>query len=188
MLLFLATSPPAETLESFWSSSGIWAVAGVVVGFALAEVSRLVRDLLRRRRRKRALRHELKSNLGLIPQKIDIIDQILAALKTGKVLPGACVPAMSKVFEEFGAELQPYLSEAERSCLHIIYGHLASVDRELHEFESRYITAVRDGVPSDPRHAFSLRLTNLRENCQTVQRLIGSYLEGRPEDVLWDSA
>ena len=75
----------------------IIALLGVMVGFALNEISTTIRSTLRSKQYRAALDDELRTNLHQISQKEDIANQMIRALAEKRFLPGQSVPFASTV-------------------------------------------------------------------------------------------
>lgn len=170
-------------LEALIDRSSFWALVGVALGFLLGEGSRVIRHLIRVRRLKRMIRHEMASIRAQIPQKLDILRKMRDVLRSGGVLSGVSVSAIDTGFRQHGPELYPYLAPLERNCLHVIYGRLSVADRLMDSFESDLVRANAEGIIDDPFMAYSHRLQELEESYQVVSSLIDGYLAGKPTDV-----
>jgi hypothetical protein len=113
-----------EWIDRLVEKKEAWTLLGVVIGFLLAEVSRWIRDFMRRRRVELALRDELDTNLHLVDQKKDIIRQMIQALDKQTILRGESVHSASIVYTTHIDLLSEFLKPLERDSLHIIYEHL----------------------------------------------------------------
>jgi uncharacterized membrane protein YccC len=165
-----------------------WALTGTVLGFILAEGSRALRDRRRIRRLKTALCQELRSILAQIPQKVDIVNQMMESVRRQRILPGLSVPILDMIYKQYGPELYPYLSLQDRNCLHVIYERLLIADTLLGSFEEDLRTARAEAVIQDSFQAYHDRLSELLESYKVVEKLIQSYLSGKPIDVFYVSS
>jgi hypothetical protein len=160
-----------------------WALAGVVVGFFLSEGSRYVRERIRIFRLKRAIHKELESIKSQIPQKQDIVAQIVKSLENKVLLPGESVPIISLGYNEAIKELYVHLCPNQRNCLHVIYARLRIADERLISFLHDFISMIKDGILEDPWKAFADQLREINSSYDIVLKLITSYLSQTPIDV-----
>ena len=84
-----------------------WLIAllGVAVGFALNEGASVVKAKIKARKYLTAMKDELNTNLHQLSQKEDIAQQMISALRDGRLLPGASVPFASTVYEHHFPDL-----------------------------------------------------------------------------------
>lgn len=169
--------------SQLFQSSSFWTIVGVVVGFLLGEGSRYGRYRIDLIRKKRLLIAELGSIRAQIPQKRDMVRQIIDALQQRTLLPGTSVPILSLVYRSVISDLYPHLSSRERNCLHAIYERLQVADEFLRELDDRLLQSVKNGVFPDPYEAFTRLLRDLDASYEIASELMMSYLQGNPVDV-----
>src|SRR4029077_17526173 len=137
-------------------TASFWAIVGVMLGFVLGEGSRLVRHWFRIARLKRLVRDELVSLRMQIPQKRDIVGNMITSLDQRKVLPGISVSAVSTGYRHHISELYEHLSIIKRNCLHVIHEPLRLSDQIVNRFVDDFQAASRDKVLADPFAAFKI--------------------------------
>lgn len=164
-------------------SGSFWTVVGVVIGFLLGEGSRIIRDKLRIRRLKRAIREELLSIHKQIDSKKDIIAQMIEAIRSKRILSGLSVAIIDTGYRRYAAELYPHQTLLERNCLHVIYERLRIADKTLNAFDTDFRAAHSEGVMKDPFTVFLGKLEDLRDSYDAVKKLIDLLLAGKAEDV-----
>jgi hypothetical protein len=171
------------TIDEFFKHQPFWTLAAVVVGFMLGEGSRYIREKLRIWRLKRTIRKELKSIKFQIPQKKDILSQLVDNLKKKALLPGLSVPIVSVGYNEMIKDLYDHLSSLQRNCLHVIYERVRIADKVLGSFKDDFLAAAKGGLLSDPWKAFTDQFEEIDKSYDVVLDLIDSYLSGIPIDV-----
>jgi hypothetical protein len=109
----------------------------------------------------------------------------VAALRDGKVLPGAHVRSPRTVYVTNIAELTPELTAKQRNMLHIAY-ETARVGDELLEGQEDTIIKMREiqrAPEFSPLDAFSTQLTELSSAYEVAKELLQGYLAGDEVDV-----
>ena len=166
-------------------SGGFWAVVGVILGFAMGEVTRLIRHQFRINKLKRIILEELKSIQAQIPQKKDLVKKMIGALEEKQMLGGMSVSMVNTGYRQHIGELYEYLSWRQRNCLHVIHERLNNADDMLSSFENNFTSAVQNKVIEDPFAAYTGRLSDILENYDCVTALVKGYLTGKPTDVFY---
>ncbi len=159
------------------------ALVGVVIGFLLGEGSRLARYFWQIHRNKQLVQAELKAVLAQIPQKRDILDQAIAAMRKGHLLPTKSVRAVATGYQTVLEELYPHLSDIERNCLHVIYERLRVADEFMDAFEENLTRAIREKIFPDPWAVHIGKVDELLQSYTVIEELARSYLRGAPVDV-----
>ncbi len=163
--------------------SSFWALAGVILGFALGEGSRLLRHWLRIGKLKKLVRDELISIRKQIPQKREILWKMITALEKHQLLSGVSVAIINTGYHQHISELYEHLSVNQRNCLHVIHERLRVADDVMNRFMDDFQAASRDKVIENPSTAFNALLSDIEASYQTVEALIDSYLNNKPIDV-----
>lgn len=167
---------------------------GVVIGALLSMWIFLWKERRNFINKKKAIENELKTNLGLLPQKIDTLQLIKENLKEEKILKGDSVSYSNKLYNSYIGDVGYKIKDLERENLHIIYGNLQQVDKFLNEFYTEIQTELNKEKYSKEKYSkeivynyyFSLCNEMIR-NCLIVEELIENYLKGKPEkEVTWD--
>ena len=161
----------------------VWGLIGVVLGFALGEGSRLIRERLRIRRLKGAIRSELQAILAQIPDKEDMLRQAINALENRTVLPMAAVRFATTAYGSSIGDLYEHYSDLDRNCLHVIYERLRVSDSRTESFFEDFLKSIKDKVIDDPWKAYVTHLVEIDESFKVVKRLIDSFLTGKADDV-----
>ena len=169
-------------LELIWSPQ-FWGLIGVVVGLLIGEVIAYLRYRFRVQRLKKLIEEELWAIRAQIPQKKDIVEQILAALEKKTILSGVSIDIINTGYKQHIGELYEHLSLKQRNCLHVIHGHLESNDRILCSIEQDIIAVLHTKVLQDPFEAYRKRFCEILNNYDVVESLIRGYLDGKPVDV-----
>ena len=166
------------------ASSTPWiALAGVVVGFTLAEGSRYIRYRIEISQYKRLVKAELKTILAQLPQKCDILNQAIEHMKHERFMPTLSVRSVTVGYTSILKKLYPHLKPIERNCLHIIFERLRVADEQMDNFEDAFIRAVKESIHADPWSKFIGRAEELLASYSVVTELASTYLDGKPEDV-----
>ncbi len=160
-----------------------WALFGVLLGFGLGEGTHYIRHRLRIRRLRKLIFAELKCVLAQIPQKKDIVSQIVESLCRQEIMPGTSVPVLSLGYRTNIGELYPHLTPEQRNCLHVIHERLAVSESVLDSYATDIVAAIQEKVIVDPFTTFQDRMGEILQSYKVVERLIESYLTGKPIDV-----
>jgi hypothetical protein len=102
-------------------------IGGVVLGYVLSELSGFIRRWLERRGHIKAIENELRSNLKIIGDKLDIIRKMRHALAQEKILAGQSVHVLSAAYDSYFATVYEHLTPIQRENLNVIYGQLKSM-------------------------------------------------------------
>ena len=163
----------------------IWVLIGIVLGFSLGELSRIIRGWNRRRKLKKALLDELQMNDHLITQKKDNLSQIIKALNNNQILRAESVHAATTVYDSFFPEIIECLKPIFRDNIHIIYGYLKVNDSLMDQFYSSIVRDIQQGIIKDPWKSYRDQLEDMANSYSTAQSLIKDYLAHKPQDVLY---
>ena len=156
---------------------------GVLLGFGLGELSRIIREWRQRRRLKAALLDELDMNLHLIPQKEDNLQNMIKALRNKTLLPGKSVHSASTVFRTHIGEIGAHLEPIYRDNLHVIYEHLRVNDEFMDQFEQEFKRDRQLKIMENPWDAYVTFLSDLLDSLNVVKRLISALRSKNPTDV-----
>ena len=160
-------------------------IIGVVVGFGLGEVSRLMRGVLRIKKLKALIEDELKAIKYQIPQKRDIIRKVIEAISNKELLGGSSVRFLDAGYRSYFFEINEHLTPKQRNCMHVIHERLNNIDRFLFSFEEDFKLALKDPAINDPYYAFTAHLKDYLDSLTVVDELIESYLSGSAIDVFY---
>jgi len=170
----------------FYERNEFWALSGVIVGFLLSALWEIIKNKLSIHRKRKAIESELRTNLGLIPQKIDLLNKVKTSLDQETVLPSYTVHYTTYLNDHYIGNVGPHLTEDQRSCLHVIYESMKFVDRFLDSLFRDFIEFRSSGQLSEPFKAFSGMCEDLIERSNLTQEMIKEYLMGKPRKVIWD--
>ena len=165
-------------------SEGISGIIGVCVGFALAVGYQELKEWRHRKAMRAALLAELKSNLYMLPQKRDIISQILQNLSAGRLLPGDSVRFSSGIYEAHYPTLSWRYSDLERNSLHFIYERFRIIDSTLHGYSDHIVESLQSGSLKDIIGIQTAKMTDIAKELNVAEKLISEHLANRPADVL----
>lgn len=155
------------------------ALAGVVAGFALNEVSSRLRHYRQRRNQKAALWDELQSVQHQLNDKVRIADEVMEAVKSGRMMPARSVPFPSVAFSNYFASILQDLTPAERDNIRHIYSLLPALDEITDNLEAEF---TKDGSVNAAQ-ALIAQLTDLVAKYRETQDLIADLLAGRARDI-----
>jgi hypothetical protein len=164
-------------------TSEIWALIGVLFGFTLGEISQILRRHWSISRAKKNLKLELRTLLGIIPQKRHIIAQAREALHKNKIMPTSGIPISRIGYDIYFPAALPALNTVSRSCIHNIYERLILNDSFLDRYKDEIITAIREKIINNPYTEYAARFIEFDHSYVIAQDLINSYLEDKPIDV-----
>ena len=164
-----------------------WVIAllGVIVGFILNEVSKLVKDKRLSKKLREALEDELNSNHFQLDQKIDIANQMKNALKKGNFLPGTSVPFASSVYDHHFPAILKDLSPIQRDNIRHIYSNLRVLDEINFSMEKSYKEDILESALADTNAAYIGKIDDVLNNYRVLKDLITSYLDGSPKDIYY---
>ncbi|MFH1296729.1 MAG: hypothetical protein ABIJ04_05585 [Bacteroidota bacterium] len=158
---------------------------GVILGFGLGELSRIIRGWYHCRRLKKALFDELVVNYHLIDQKKGNLSQIIDALENKQILRGESVHAATTIYDSCISEIIGSLQPIYRDNLHIIYERLKMNDTLLDHFYSGVTRDIQQQILRDPWLAYKKQLTDMSNSYAIVQSLIKDVVAKSPQDVMY---
>ena len=171
---------------SLFERSEFWALVGVILGFFLNALWQLAREVSIRRRKRRSIEAELRTNLGLLPQKIDHLSNIQRALDHQQILPGDNVHFATQLYDTHIGVVAQRLTSDQREVLHIVYESMKVVDRFLDRLFPDFVQSRSSGQLAKPFEAFSSMCGGMRNRCELVKTMIEEYLAGHPRAVTWE--
>ena len=163
---------------------GMLGLVGVFVGFGLSFGAQELKKWLQRRTMRKALLAELKSNLHMLPQKRDIINQIIGHLSAGRLMHGDSVRFATSIYDAHYSTLSWRYSEIERSSLHVIYEYFRTIDSTLASYSDRVIGSSQSESRDDIIGFETTKMTDIAALLTTTEKLISEHLSGCPADVL----
>ena len=158
-------------------------VVGVSLGFGLTEGKSLITSWKRVRALRRMVLEELRAIRDQIPQKKDIIEQIICNLNHDRILPGISVRAPRVIYERFFPEVSEQLNEQERNSVHFIYEYSRIIDDALEGCEATLREELLHTNSNQPYKDKVSIFTEILGARGTLRELISRHLAGKPIDV-----
>ena len=158
-------------------------LAAVCLGFLLSQFATTWRDIWKGRKAKRLISEELSSNLAILPQKREIIGQIIRELSRKKILPGESVPFMTTSYDLNLHLAYEYLKPLQRDSLHVIYERAKQSDAYLSRFESELLKHLDLKLIPNPYAMFVVRMREILETYRVIEDLSTKYISDMPVDV-----
>jgi len=183
-LTTILQEPYLET-SSLLNSQGGWVICGVVVGFFLAEGSKLLEAFLDRRKLYRNLRDELEANLSLIDQKKAFFKDVINGLRKKHLMYPSSIPICSMVFDNHISQIATILPPKMRDNIHIIYGQLKRADEFSEKSSREIIESVHLGIIPEPFEYYASIFEEVLEKYDVTKNLIRSVLDNKPKDVFY---
>jgi len=171
--------------KNFAAILGIMGIlVGVVLGFSLNTVWEAWKERRKRKQMRNQIPAELETNLLMIEQKRDILNQIIIHLENQEVLTGISVRFITTFYDTHIQQLYPYYSAKERHSLHFIYQSLKAIDSVMHTFEQELMQHLALGFVKDPFEHYASRMKELLQRVNLTEDLLRQHLAGEPVDVL----
>ena len=165
--------------------AAIIGLIGVVLGVCLGAGYQEWKSWQNRKKLKAALLEELRANLQMVPQKRDIVDQIITQLNDNKLLPGSGVSFIRVFYKTYFPSIFPDLSVKERNSFHILYEYFRIVDWLLDNYSERIVESMGTERVDDYIKLFLAMMKDILNLLNLTEKLIAKHLEGKPEDVLY---
>ena len=159
------------------------ALIGVVVGFALNEVSTIIRQIKKSVKAKDTLWDELHSIQFQLNLKVDIANQVQSAISQGGMMSGQSVPFPSTAFMSCFPLIIGTLNPIERDNIRHIYSTLAVLDDFMDRIEDSFKADTAGNVVVDAKHIYIGKLGDVVDKYEATRSLIESLLSGNPTDI-----
>ncbi len=165
-----------------------WVILGTITGFLLYEISDLVKKKRCNREYKNLILDEIDANFHQIIHKIEIVNQIIVALKMNKFLSGRCVEFSYFAFEHHFVKVITKFTPVERDNIRNIYGLLKKADEILNNFDDNYKNdvdnmQVRKNSLDGINRGHQTQLDDLKKTFERTQNIISCFQKGKPIDV-----
>ena len=121
----------------------------------------------------------------MVPQKRDIVEQIITQLNDNKLLPGSCVRFIKVFYKTYFPSIFPGLSVKERNSFHILYEYFRIVDWLLNNYSERIFESMGTERVDDYIKLYLAMMKDILNLLNLTEKLIAKHLEGKPEDVLY---
>ena len=166
-------------------SEAVFGLIGVALGFGLGVGYEEWKLRQKRKEMKTGLLEELRANLYMVPQKRDIVQQIISQLSKGRLLPGISVRFLTVFYEAHFSSIFSELSVKERNSLHLLYEYFRVVDRLLETYADRIVESIGTEKADDYVKLYLAMMNDIIKLLNLVEKLITKHLEGKPEDVFY---
>jgi len=97
-----------------YEKNEFWIIIAVIVGFLLSTLWEIIKNKYSICTKRKSIQSELKTNRGLIPQKIDILNQAKSSLANKRLLPTTSVHFQTYLYDSYIAEEGLSLSACKR--------------------------------------------------------------------------
>jgi hypothetical protein len=166
-------------------AAAIIGLIGVVLGFCLSAVYEEWKSWKNRKELKAGLLEELRANLLMVPPKRDIVQQVIAHLNGGRLLPGNSAHFLMVFYKTHFPAIFPDLDIKERNSFHILYEYFRIVDWLLDNYSERILESIGTAKVDDYIRLYLAMMTDILNVLNLTEKLITKHLEGNPEDVLY---
>lgn len=161
-------------------------ILGVLIGFLLSIGWDYLKSYKEYNKKRKAIIDELNTNIGLIPQKVNVIEQIKKSLSEELVLPGNSVSFSSHIYHNYIGDITSGLSKIERENFHVIYQRLKIVDLFLDEFFEKYKQDKESSAFRSLNEDYKNTCDDIIESCLVSQHLIECLIDGKPKKITWE--
>lgn len=167
------------------NNGGILALAGVVIGFLLSEVSGAYKKHKERKDCKRSLLDEVRFNYEQTKNKVDILNDAISALEEEKFLSTKCAKYSTTEFENLYHIAIPKLSILERDNLRHLNSFYLTIDKLLDGFDESFKndidnTQTRENTMESVYVASIIQLENIKDSLSKSLRLSSNLLNNEP--------
>ncbi len=173
------------------NNGGILALAGVVIGFLLSEISGAYKKRSERIDSKNALLDEVRFNHEQTKNKIDILNQAILALKKEHFLSTKCAKYSTTEFEKLYHIALPKLSKLEKDNLRHLNSFYTTIDKLLDDFDASFKNDLdnatnRHNTLESVYEAAIIQLENIKESLSMSLNLSSRLLQGNPLPIFND--
>jgi len=177
--------------SEIFSSDGIIALAGVVVGFLLSEGSSTYKKYIERKDSKKALFDEVRFNHQQTINKIDILNKVIDALNQKRFLSTKCGKYSTAEFENLYPVALPRLSRLERDNLRHLNSFFITIDRLLDGFDESFKSDIdnasnRQNTIESVYEAAIIQLDDIKQSLSINLSLSSRLLEENPLPIFSD--
>lgn len=171
---------------TFYESNEFWVlIIGIVIGYLLNISTEYIKGKLSSCKKRKAIESELRTNLGLLPQKVDILKQEKESLEKGAILPSQSAHYQTYIYNAYIGAIASDLSDIQRENLHIIYEFFRGTDIFLDNLFKEFVECTATKVISDPLDAYKNMCEDLITRSALISDMIREYLAGKPRVVTW---
>ncbi len=171
--------------EKILNNSGILALVGVFLGFLLSEVTNIFKRCKERKDSKSSLLDEVRFNHEQTKNKIDILNQVIAALEDQRFLSTKCAKYSTYEFEHLYYIALPKLSVQERDNLRYLNSFYRTIDNILDGFDESFKndidnTQIRQNTLESVYNAAAIQLKDVRDSLVKSLDISSNLLKGKP--------
>lgn len=166
-------------------AEAIIGLVGVVLGVALSTGYERWQAAKHRKELKAGLYEELRANLLMVPQKQNVVQQILSHLEENRMLPGNSVHFISVFYKAHFSAIFPDLSIKERNSFHVLYEYFRVIDSCLDNYSERLMESMGTEKVDNYIRLYKAMMADILTLLDVSQTLAKRHLHGNPEDVLY---
>ena len=172
-------------------NDGIIALIGVVIGFALSEISSIYKKYKDRVDCKDAIYDEIRFNHKQTIDKIDILNKAIAALKDKKFLPTKCAKYSTIEFENMYHVAIKNLTTIEKDNFRHLISFYVTIDKMLDGFDESFKndldnTSNRKNTLDSVYDAAIIQLSDIKQSLSNSLQLSLHLLENKPLQIFRD--
>jgi len=170
------------------NNRGVLALAGVVVGFLLSEISSAYKNHKEREDAKDALLDEVRFNHEQTINKIDILNQAITALKKQRFLSTKCAKYSTAEFEALYHVALPKLTKLQKDNLRHLNSFYTIIDKLLDGFDESFKNDIdntknRQNTLESVYEAAVIQLDDIKDSLSASLDLSSNLLSGNPLPV-----
>jgi len=167
------------------NNGGILALAGVLVGFLLSEISSVYKKHKQIKDSKASLFDEVRFNHQQTINKIEILDQAINALKQQRFLSTKCAKYSTTEFGNLYHIALPKLTVIERDNLRHLNSFYLTIDKILDEFDNSFkndidSVHIRQNTLESVYKAAATQLEDIKNSLSTSLKISSNLLKGNP--------
>jgi len=166
-------------------SGGIFALAGVVLGFLLSEIAGAYKKHKERKDSKDSLFDEVRFNREQTIDKINILNQAISALKRERFLSIKCAKYSIIEFENLYHVALPKLTTIQKDNLRHLNSFYLAIDKLLDGFDESFKNDIdnaqnRQNTIESVFEAAVIQLDDIKESLSVSLNLSSNLLKGNP--------
>lgn len=166
-------------------NGGILALAGVVVGFLLSEITISYKKHKERKDSKASLFDEVRFNQEQTNNKIDILNQAISVLEQQRFLSTKCAKYSTIEFKNLYNVALPKLTILERDNLRHLNSFYLTIDKLLDKFDESFKNDIdnaqtRQNTFESVYKAAAIQLKDIKESLSTSLNISSNFLKGNP--------
>jgi len=172
-------------LDEIVKNRGILALAGVIIGFLLSEISGAYKKNKERKDCKKSLLDEVRFNHEQTRNKIAILNDAIGALQKEKFLSTKCAKYSTIGFENLYHIAMPKLSTLEKDNLRHLNSFYITIDKLLDGFDEAFKNDIdnaktRENTIESVYVAAIIQLENIRDSLSVSLGLSSNLLKQKP--------